>query len=141
MKIRDLLLLLGLSDLELEAHNLMRGEGSFPGDEVKMGNSDLGREGLPSRRCLFRSSCKMLCPFHFLVFSICLNYQGCHFLPRLRFPLFLLPESCPFLNSFDFLEATSYDSVLIFYQLLDVSYTIYLTLLFYLFFSALFYPV
>ena len=105
LKIRDPLLLLGLSDLGREAHSLMRVGGSFLGDEVKMGNSDLGREGLPSRRCLFRSSCKRRSVRSFFWFfshiSICLNYQGCRFLPpfvfiSLSFLSFFKPESCPF---------------------------------------------
>ena len=64
---------LAWSDLELEAHNFMRGEGSFPWDDVKVGNSNSGPEGLPSRRCLFRSSCKiyrkMFRPFLFFCLS------------------------------------------------------------------------
>lgn len=60
--------------------------------------------------------------------------------------LFSNPNLVLFLNSFDFPRSytTSYDSILIFYQLLDVSYTIYLcyTPFFIPLFSGLFfYPV
>ena len=73
-----------------------------------MGNSDSGREGLLSHRCLFRSSCKrrFLRSFFWLSshISICLNYQGCRFLPSSSsFPFFFKkPEFCLFFNSFDF---------------------------------------
>ena len=68
-----------------------------------MGNFDLGRGGLSSRRCLFRSSCKIysedvLSVFFFFwstsfIHCICLILSG---LPPLSFVFFVSP---PFLSS------------------------------------------
>ena len=71
-----------------------------------MGNFDLGRGGLSSRRCLFRSSCKIYSEdvlsvfFFFLVYFIHTLHLfdtirvAASFLRLLRFPPFFKLKSC-----------------------------------------------
>lgn len=122
MKTRVLHLLRGLSALERVVLDLMKVEGSFPGAEVKMGNSDLGRGGRPSRRCPSRSSRKIyrkiVCS-SFLkkivasawTIRVSASFLTHSLLVSVSLLFFFFPYS--FCTHFGFLEATSYDSVLI----------------------------